>query len=304
MSEKLKALINSIFIQLNRYEKQQPDFSADVFLRESEAYFNELDRLDMTGENGNIIDEHLKLRVNTVPRQAQPLSLVVANLLPLYFWYVRRPPQQCQNAFLAAKKLRGTSDDSQFIEMTVAPLIFGEKIRRFGKQENALKSMLLNRYAQIAANFRETDQVSSSATRIVRTDSWQKKMLHIAASTLQGRKADIRSFAPEEELRRMSDQSEFAAWYLNVNDIYRGKSRFVLAIKKFFDSIGSAITSVVNYRFVFHVLRDRWPVYIVYLVLTLLFLYAAVSVRPFWEKQHRAKILELKQTNSVVETYR
>ena len=31
MSEKLKALINSVFIQLNRYEKQQPDFSAESF---------------------------------------------------------------------------------------------------------------------------------------------------------------------------------------------------------------------------------------------------------------------------------
>jgi hypothetical protein len=45
MSEKLKALINSVFIQLNRYEKQQPDFSAEVFLRECESYFAELDRL-------------------------------------------------------------------------------------------------------------------------------------------------------------------------------------------------------------------------------------------------------------------
>ena len=34
--------------------------------------------------------------------------------------------------------------------------------------------MLLHRTAQIAANFRETDQVSASATRIVRTDTWQR----------------------------------------------------------------------------------------------------------------------------------
>jgi hypothetical protein len=304
MSEKLKALINSVFIQLNRYEKQQPDFSAEVFLRECESYYAELDRLDLSGEIGNMVDEHLKLRVNTVPRQAQPLTLVVANLLPLYFWYVRRPPQQCQNAFLAAKKLRGTADDSQFIEQTVTPLIFGQKIRSFGKHENTLRSMLLNRFAQIAVNFRETDQVSGSTSRVFRTDSWQKKMLHIAACTQQGRKAEIRSFAPEEELRHMTTQSDFAAWYLSVNEVYKGQSRFMLAIAKFFGSIGSAIMSVFNLRFVFHIFRDRWPVYIVYLVLTLLFFYAAVSVRPFWEKQHRAKVQEMQKANNVTEVYR
>jgi hypothetical protein len=304
MSEKLKALINSVFIQLNRFEKQQPDFSAAVFLRECESYFVELDRLDLSGEAGGTIDEHLKLRVNTVPRQAQPLSLIVANLLPLYFWYVRRPPQQCQNAFLAAKKLRGTSDDSQFIEQVALPLIFGARIKRLGKQEQDLRAMLLNRFAQIAVNFKETDQVSGSTSRIIRTDSWQKKMLHIAARTQQGRKAEIRSFAPEEELRQMSTQSDFAAWYLTVNDIYKGRSRLLLAIKKFFDAIGSAIMSVFNLRFVFHVFRDRWPVYLVYLALTLLFLYAAVSVRPFWEKQHRSKVEQLQKTNNVTEVYR
>jgi hypothetical protein len=256
----------------------------------------------MAGETPGIIDEHLKLRVNTVPRQSQTLSLVVANILPLYFWYVRRPPQQCQNAFLAAKKLRA-ADDSQFIEQTVAPFIFGEKIKRFGKQDNALRTMLLNRFAQIAANFRDTDQVSPSATRIVRTDSWHKKMLHISVCTQQGRKAEIRSFAPEEELHQMSTQSDFAAWYLNVNGIYKGQSRFLLAIKRFFGSIASAIMSVFNFRFVFHVFRDRWPVYMVYLVLTLLFLYAAVSVRPFWERQHRVEVQKLEKAHNVSELY-
>jgi len=61
---------------------------------------------------------------------------------------------------------------------------------------------------------------------------------------------------------------------------------------------------VFNLRFVFHIFRDRWPVYIVYLVLTLLFFYAAVSVRPFWEKQHRAKVQELQKANNFSEVYR
>jgi|WetSurMetagenome_2_1015567.scaffolds.fasta_scaffold146676_2 hypothetical protein len=304
MSEKLKALINSVFIQLNRYEKQQPDFSPEVFLRECESYFAELDRLDVSGDGGVTVDEHLKLRVNTVPHQAQPLTLVTANLLPLYFWYMRRPPQQQQNAFLAAKKLRSSADDSLFVEQTVAPLVFGPKIKSLGKHENAIRSMLLNRFAQIALNFRESDQLSASTSQVFRTDSWQKKMLHISARAQQGRKAEIRSFAPEEELRLMCSQSDFAAWYLSTNEIYKGQSRFLLAIKRFFGAIGSAIMSIFNLRFVFHVFRDRWPVYIVYLVLTLLFFYASVSVRPFWEKQHRSKVQELKTTNNFSEVYK
>ena len=39
MSEKLKALINSVFVQLNRYEKQQPDFSPAVLLTRLRSLF-------------------------------------------------------------------------------------------------------------------------------------------------------------------------------------------------------------------------------------------------------------------------
>lgn len=40
MSERLKALINAIFVQLNRFERRQSDFSPDTFLRDIESYFS------------------------------------------------------------------------------------------------------------------------------------------------------------------------------------------------------------------------------------------------------------------------
>ncbi len=293
MSEKLKALINSIFVQLNRYDRQQEDFSADTFLRDCESYFTELDRLDLSGGDGMVIDEHLKQRINTVPRNSQPVTLVISNLMALYFWYVRRPPQQCQNAFLAAKKLRGITDDSQFVEQAMAPLIFGAKIRGFGKRERDFRTMLLHRTAQIAANFRETDQVSASATRIVRTDTWQKKMLHVASLNQKGRKEEIKSFAPTDELRSISSHNEFAAWYLRVNEIYKGENAFLRWLKGFFGTLFATIFSVFNWRFVVHMFRDRWPVYIVYVVLCVVFIYGALNIRKPWEKVHKARAVEL-----------
>jgi hypothetical protein len=293
MSEKLKALTNAIFVQLNRYERQQPDFSADTFIRDCENFFSELDRLDLSADGGAGIDEHLKQRINTIPRNSQAVSLVVANLLALYFWYVRRPPQQCQNAFLAAKKLRGIVDDSQFVEQAIAPLVFGGKLRGFGKRDRDFRSLILHRTAQIAVNFRESDQINVSATRIVRSDSWQKKMLHIAALNQRGRKDEIRSFAPSDELRVISEHNDFAAWYLRTNEIYKGESAILRALKHFFSSLGNTVFSVFNWRFVLHVCRNRWPVYLVYLLLCAAFIYGALNIRVPWEKVHRDKAAEL-----------
>ncbi len=293
MSEKLKALINSIFVQLNRYERQQADFSADTFIRDCESYFAELDRLDLSRDGGLAIDEHLKQRINTVPRNSQAVTLVVANLMALYFWYVRRPPQQCQNAFLAAKKLRGIVDDSQFVEQAIAPLVFGSKIRSFGKRERDFRTLVLHRTAQIAVNFRESDQINVSATRIVRSDTWQKKMLHIAALNQKGRKDEIRTFAPADELRAISEHNDFAAWYLRTHEIYKGESAILRGLKHFFGALGNAVFSVFNWRFVLHVFRNRWPVYIVYLVLCAAFIYGALNIRKPWEKVHRDKAAEL-----------
>lgn len=293
MSEKIKALINSLFVQLNRLERQQEDFSADTFLRDLEFYFTELDRLDLSGGDGMVVDEHLKQRINTVPRNSQPVILVVSNLMALYFWYVRRPPQQCQNAFLAAKKLRGITDDSQFVEQSIAPLVFGSKIRGLGKRERDFRTLLLHRTAQIAANFRESDQVNISATRIVRSDSWQKKMLHIAALNMKGRKEEIKSFAPTDELRTISNHNEFASWYLRTNEIYKGESAILRWFKSFFGTLFSTIFSIFNWRFVIHVFRDRWPVYLVYAALCALFIYGALNIRKPWEKVHRDKAAEL-----------
>lgn len=298
MSEKLKALVSTVFVHLNRHERNQDDFSGETLIRDCEAYFAELDRLDLSGETGMAVDGVIKLRVNTVPRNAQPLSLIIANLLPLYFWYVRRPPQQCQNAFLAAKKLRGAVDDSQFIEQTLLPYVFGEKIKGFGSSEETLRTMLLHRAGQIAANFRATDQVPVSATQIIRSDSWQKKVMRIAYLNLQNRKAEIRTIAPEDELKLIASHNDFARRYLRVNGIYKGKNPFLVFIQKFFGSIGSTILSVFNYRFVIHICRDRWPVYLVYLILVLAFFFAATDMRHFWEGIHRAKVVELKNAEA------
>lgn len=300
MSEKIKALVNSIFVHLNRYDKQQPDFSPDNFLRDLELFFSELDRLDLSGESATAVDEALKLRVNTVARNAQPVTMSISNLLPLYFWYVRRPPQQCQNAFLAAKKLRGYADDSQFVEQAISPLIFGDKIRGLGNREQDFRVVLLHRTAQVTANFKATDQVNISATRIVRTDSWQKKMIHIAALNQQGRKGEIRSFAPEDELKLISSHNDFSRWYLRKYEIYKGKNPIIVFLNKFFDSIASAILSVFNYRFVIHVFRDRRPVYLVYLIFTLLCLYFAMNMKHYWEGFHRKNLRQFVQTTNPI----
>lgn len=261
--------------------------------------FRELDTLDLSGDAGAAIDEQLKLRINTVPRNAQPLHLVVANLMALYFWYVRRPPQQCQNAFLAAKKLRGMADDSQFVEQAMAPLIFGGKIKSFGKRDRDLRTILLHRTAQIAVNFRESDPVNISATRIVRSDSWQKKMLHIAALNQRGQKEEIRSFAPSDELRAISSQNDFAAWYLRANGLYKGENQFLRAVKGFLSTFFSTVFSIFNWRFVIHLFRNRWPVYLVYLALCVLFVYAASKAHLPWEYIHRSKAEDLRNANPV-----
>jgi len=298
MSERVKAVVNSLFVQLNRAERQQSDFSADTFMRDLDAYFSGVDSADMQSQ-GVAIDEQLKLRINTVPRNAQPLTLVTANLLALYFWYVRRPPQQCQNGFLAAKKLRGITDDSQFVEQAIAPLIFGGKITGLKKRERDFRELLLHRTAQIAVNFREGDEVPQSATRIIRSDSWQKKMLHIEALRQRGAMEEIRSFAPKDHLEAISRTNDFAAWYLRKHGIYKGENRFFRWIRNLFANLFSLLFSVLNWRFVVHMFRNKWPVYLVYLAIAAMFVAAAWFSYLPWEYVHRQKVQEMEERNPI-----
>jgi hypothetical protein len=298
MSERVKAVINSLFVQLNRAERQQSDFRADNFMRDLDAFFSGIDSADMRTQ-GVEIDEQLKLRINTVPRNAQPLTLVTANVLALYFWYVRRPPQQCQNAFLAAKKLRGITDDSQFVEQAIAPLIFGGKIPGMKKRDREFRELMLHRTAQIAVNFRESDEVPQSATRIIRSDSWQKKMLHIEALRQRGAVEEIRNFAPKDHLEAISHTNDFAAWYLRKHGIFKGENRFLRWLRNLFANFFSLTFSFLNWRFVVHLFRNKWPVYLVYLFLSILFVAAAYFAYVPWEYVHEMKVKELQEANPI-----
>ncbi len=298
MSERVKAVINSLFVQLNRAERQQSDFSADTFMRDFAAFFSGVDSADMQTQGGEI-DEQLKLRINNVPRNAQPLTLVTANVLALYFWYVRRPPQQCQNAFLAAKKLRGITDDSQFVEQAIAPLIFGGKIPALKKSDRDFREALLERTAQIAVNFRESDQVPQSATRIIRSDSWQKKMLHIEALRQRGAMAEIQDFAPKDHLEAISRTNDFAAYYLRKHNIYKGENRFLRWLRNLFANFFSLLFSFLNWRFVMHLFKNKWPVYLVYLFVAVLFVAAAYFARVPWQYVHEQKVEELQEMNPI-----
>lgn len=286
MSLKLKSKINTIFVQLNRLSRARKDFNAEAFLKDLASYFDNIDRTDLSGDSGRIVDEQLKTRVNTVPRGAEPLVRGIADLMVLYFWYIRRPGAEYSGSLVAAKKMRGQADDSYFIENDLAPLIFAGKIKGFGKYEFPLRDLLLRRGALVAANFRESDQLPASATRVQRSDSWQKKMLHISALHQGGRLSEISVVAPREELHQISAQSRFAAWYLRTNSIYEPQNRFWLWLKSFFGHIGSVILTPLNLRFVFYVLRNRLPVYLVYLVLMAAFVFGAVKMKDLWQSIH------------------
>lgn len=284
MPEKLKSKINALFVQLNRYTRQRKDFNDETFLRDLSSYFDNVDRVDLSGDGGRKVDEQLKLRVNTVTRNADPLARAVADLMVLYFWYLRRPGSDSSGALVAAKKMRGQVDDSYFIENELAPLIFGGKIKGFGKREYQLRDLLLRKSAMVATHFRETDQLPASATKLVRTDSWQKKMLHLSALHQAGRISEISRVAPREELRQISSQNRFAAWYLRTNSIYQPENRFLLSLKRGLRSVTSLILTPLNYRFVLHVLRNRLPVYLVYLVIVAAFVFGAIEMKAVWQK--------------------
>jgi hypothetical protein len=284
MPEKLKSKINALFVQLNRYTRQRKDFKSENFLRDLSSYFDNVDRVDLSGGGGRKVDEQLKLRMNTVTRNAEPLVRGVADLMVLYFWYLRRPGSDSSGALVAAKKMRGQVDDSYFIENELAPLIFGGKLKGFGKREYQLRDLLLRKAAMVATHFKESDQLPASATKLVRTDSWQKKMLHLSALHQAGRDSEIPRVAPREELHQISSQNRFAAWYLRTNSIYQPENRFLMALKRFFRNLGSFVLIPFNLRFVFHVLKNRLPVYLVYLVIVAAFVFGAIEMKAVWQK--------------------
>ncbi|MCK4857594.1 MAG: hypothetical protein KAT58_06485 [candidate division Zixibacteria bacterium] len=289
MPQKLKSNINAIFVQMNRYMRQRKDFSARSFVHNLDTYFQMLDRVDISGERGAAIDEQLKLRINTVPRDAEPLVLAIADLMALDFWYIRRPGSHCSDSLVAAKKLRGQPDDSMFIEHTLAPLVFAGRIRGFGKYEYVLREILFRRAALVFTNFKESDQVPLSATRIIKSDTWQKKMLHISALHQAGRAAEIGAIAPREKLHDIYFHNSFARAYLYANKIYIPKNRLWLFIKKIFSNIFSVVYIPLNLRFVIHLFRNRWPVYLVYLALACLLIFGACKTKALWEVIHDSR---------------
>lgn len=295
MPQKIKAKINAIFVQLNRFSRQRKDFSAQVFVKSLDSFFQELDQIDISGDRGLQIDEQLKLRINTVPRKAEPLLLAIPDLMVLYFWYLRRPGNRCSSSLIAAKKLRGQPDDSEFLVGTLAPLIFQRKLKGFGKQEKHLREVLLTRAALVLDSFREGDTVQPSATRVMGTDTWQKKMLHIAALHRKGRGDAIRSVAPREELKQIAGQNDFARKYLEENKIYVLPNRFLLMLKRVFGNAFSVLLSPFNMRLVIHIFRNRLPVYLVYLVLVAAFIFGAYKMKDLWQLAHDSHLEAVEQ---------
>jgi hypothetical protein len=286
MSQKLKSKVNAIFVQLNRYTRQRKDFAAEAFLRDLDSYFGTLDRVDLSGEVGRKLDEQLKTRVNTIARNADPLVKVVADLMVLYFWYIRRPGTECSNSLVAVKKMRGQTDDSYFIENGLAPLVFDSKLKGIGKRENRLRDLLLRRGSLVAASFTESDHIPSSATRVVRSDSWQKKMLHLSALHQAGRLSEVSAVLPREELRQICNRNRFARWYLSSNSIYQPQSAFWLSVRQALSHFGSLLLTPFNLRFVIHLFRNRLPVYLVYLLIAAVFVFGAVKMKDLWQTIH------------------
>lgn len=288
MSQRLKARINAIFVQLNRYQRGRKDFSAEAMVRDLIGYFNDVDKVDLYGGAGQEFDEHLKLRVNSVTRTSDALVKVIADTMVLYFWYMRRPGTECSQSLVAAKKLRGDTDDGAFFERDLAPIIFGPRLKSFGKTDYKLREVLLEKAAVITASFKESDPVPMSATRIVKTDSWHKKMFHVSALAQKGRLADLPRVAPKEELHQISLHNNFARYYLRIKNIYTPPNRFLITLRQTFGTFFSLVFAPLNLRLLFHVFRNRLPVYLVFLVIAVAFIYGATQLGNLWAKAHNS----------------
>ncbi len=286
MSQRLKARINSIFVQLNRYQRGRKDFAAQTLVRDLMGYFGDISQVDLYGGVGQQLDEHLKLRVNSVTRTSDALVKVIADLMVLYFWYMRRPGTECSQSLVAAKKLRGDTDDGMFFERGLAPILFGPRIKSFGKSDYKLREVLLERAAQVTASFTEADPIPTSATRIVKTDTWHKKMFHISALQQAGRLADLSRVAPLEELRQIALHNNFARYFLRIKDIYTPPNQIFVFLRRNLGAFFSVVFAPLNLRLLFHVFRNRLPVYIIYLAIAVLFAYGAIQMKYFWKILH------------------
>jgi hypothetical protein len=296
MSQRLTAKINSIFVQLIRYQRQRRDFSVQAFLRDLASFFEELSRADLAEGRAQKIDDQLKTRVNSIPRDSAPLVKAVADLMVLYFWYVRRPGADCAQSLAAAKKLRGYADDAAFVEEELGRTVFGPRIKGLGKSEYQLREIMLERGAQVASNFKESDSVPLSATRIVRTDSWHKKMFRIAYLVQTDRRSEIGSVAPREELVRIYSHNWFAAYYIRSRRIIpKPPSPIGQFLKQTVGGFFSLVFAPFNLKLVVHVLRNRFPVYLVYLVIAALFVFGAYKTRDLWISIHDSHLELVKE---------
>ncbi|MFH2055923.1 MAG: hypothetical protein ABIJ61_08195 [bacterium] len=295
MSQKLKARINAIFVQLNRYQRERKDFSAPALVRDLIGYFGDVDKVDLYGGAGQEFDEHLKLRVNSVTRTSDALVKVIADVMVLYFWYMRRPGTDCSQSLVAAKKLRGDTDDGAFFERDLAPIIFGPRLRSFGKTDYKLREVLLEKAAVVIASFTESDPIPVSATRIIKTDTWHKKMFHISALAQAGRLSDLPRVAPREELHQISIHNNFARYYLRIKNIYTPPNRLFITLRQTFGTFFSLVFAPLNLRLLMHVLRNRLPVYLVYLAIAGLFVYGALNLDRIWQKAFESYLTDHRQ---------
>jgi hypothetical protein len=293
MSQKLKADISSVLVQLERVARDRSDFSESTLMEQLRSVFTEMDRFDLSAGGAPEIDKALATRVGTVLQRDDPLSSVIGNCVVLDFWYILRPGQAGASSLITAKKLRREVDDSRFIENTVLPLLFGGRLQRFGKHDYELRELLLDRYARVYHSFREEDEVPASATKIIQTDFWQKKMLRISVLKQDGLRSQLPAIATRDELREIARQSPFARTYLEKNKLFVLPNRFWLSVKAALSNLISVVLSPFNFRFVVHVFRNRLPVYLVYLILTLAFIYGAVKMPDLWRLVHDDHLREV-----------
>jgi hypothetical protein len=303
-ADTIKSYVEDLFKYLRRYEKDYSQFKTEAFFQTYNGIYTVFQALREQRDKAVELDYVFLDRVREVPLKESDLREITVQVLITFFESEADTDGRSNQAYGHCRGLRAMKQDVPYFERHLVPLLFKEGSL---KGNFRLNSFLLNEIARYLNKFgRHID--ADLAPEKFNAMSDPMKMLELARrrmelgdSLLKDRESLEFHLQRVDAFTKLKARSKILRLYLSDWNYLKKRdfwSRVGNWFGEFFGKFRGAFSSGRYFRLV---MSQRKPAYLVYSIIAMIFLLAAIVVPMLWSKHADSKLRDFRERASEVQ---
>ncbi len=303
-ADTIKSYVEDLFKYLKTYEKEYSQFKTEAFFQTYNGLYTVFQALREQRDKAVELDYVFLDRIREFPLRESDLREITIQILITYFESEADTDGRSNQAYGHCRGLRAVKQDVPYFERYLLPLLFKEGSLKGNFRLNAF---LLNEMARYINKFGKRIDVDLTPEKFNALSDPMKflelarRRVELGKDLLKDRESLEFHLQRVDAFNKLKAKGKLLRLYLSEWNYLKKRDFWSRVGSWFGEFFGKFLGAFSSWRYLRLVLSQRNPAYMIYSVVAILFILAAVAVPILWSRHAETQLEEFRERAAEVQ---